>query len=78
MLNTSKIPPIKGAVRFCSPTYVFDFYLNTSIIYFLPVVNPPLAPPNAFPNVLVTISISYITPNFSGVPFPLSPITPVP
>ena len=45
-----------------------------AIIFFLPDVKPPDAPPNAFPNVEVIISTFPITLQYSIVPLPFLPI----
>ena len=53
-------PTIDGA-NVLEKRYGLDFCLNISTISFLPDVNPPEAPPNAFPRVPVIISILPIT-----------------
>lgn len=75
--NTFKAPPTIGGAIELENKYGLDFYLNYYMISFLPLVYPPLAPPNAFPRVPLIISISLVTPNISGVPYPVGPINPV-
>ena len=53
-------PTIEGASEF-EKRYGRDRCLKISIISFLPDVNPPSAPPKAFPSVHVIISILPIT-----------------
>ena len=54
-------PTIEGA-RELEKRYGLDRCLNISIISFLPVVYPPIAPPRAFPRVPVIMSTLSITP----------------
>ncbi len=53
-------PQFPGAKEF-ENKYGLERCLNISIISFLPEVNPPKAPPKAFPNVEVIISTLPIT-----------------
>ena len=57
--------------------YGRDFCRRISMIFFDADVNPPDAPPSAFPNVDVTISTSLITLLYSIEPLPVLPTNPV-
>ena len=48
-----------------------------TLVYTLPLVNPPDAPPRVLPSVLVMMSTRSNTPRCSGVPRPPAPRIPV-
>ena len=77
MLNTAiEAPTIAGIIVLLNK-YGRERWRSSSIISFLPVVKPPLAPPRALPRVPVIISILPITPRYSCVPLPVFPKKPV-
>lgn len=61
------VPTTAGGNEF-ENKYGLDFCRNTSISCFGPVVYPPEAPPNAFPNVELIMSIRPSIPWNSSVP----------
>ncbi len=69
-------PAIAGAIEF-EKRYGRERWRKRSTIAFLPVVNPPAAPPSALPSVEVITSMRPMTPQCSCVPRPVLPTKPV-
>mmetsp|Transcript_25080 Transcript_25080/g.59765 ORF Transcript_25080/g.59765 Transcript_25080/m.59765 type:complete len:226 (-) Transcript_25080:512-1189(-) len=75
--NIAMDAPTMGGASVLEKRYGLDFWRRTSITSARPVVYPPVAPPSAFPRVLLMMSTSPWTPHSSSVPRPVGPRNPV-